>query len=123
VVLECLGLTVGHVTTHRTLTARKVDTPDGQWGCPANWHDTITNAGGDMPLSQHDLDQINQIVFDRMVEVWRAAEMENLDVARANKGAHDADISVARREEFRAIAQGACAKAIAAKHVATDPVR
>jgi hypothetical protein len=47
--LKCLGLSVGHVSTHRTLTARKIDTTDGQYGVPANWHSAIQNAGGYAP--------------------------------------------------------------------------
>jgi hypothetical protein len=48
VALECLGLAhAGYVTTHRALTARKID-PDGP-GCPDDWHSPINAALGGAP--------------------------------------------------------------------------
>jgi N-acetylmuramoyl-L-alanine amidase-like protein len=53
--LECLGLShAGYVTTHRALTARKIDTCGAN--CPDDWHSIITDAlGGGRGPSEDDM--------------------------------------------------------------------
>lgn len=61
VALECLGLShAGYVTTHRALTARKID-PCGP-GCPDDWHAVITALDARGPTEVPDMWSIERSV-------------------------------------------------------------
>jgi hypothetical protein len=57
----------------------------------------------DEPMTEADFERITQIVHDQILNVWRAQEMEALDVARAQQGAHAAGVGLMRSDEYKAI--------------------
>lgn len=80
----------------------------------AQYAKTFLGQGGgeeDLPLNAQDLDQIRLIVHQTVVDIWRAPEMENLDKARAQAGAHEAGVGLMRSEEYSEIVEAAAREA------------
>lgn len=69
-------------------------------------------SGGDDEMTQQDFDKIAQIVFDTVLSIWRAPEMEALDKGRAQAGAHESSVAIMRSDEFKATVEGACRTAL-----------
>lgn len=74
-------------------------------------------AGGPAPepedeVTEDDFARITAIVHEQILNVWRAQEMANLDTDRAQQGAHAAGVGLMRSEEYTAIVEGACRRAM-----------
>jgi hypothetical protein len=86
----------------------------GQICCVAR-HEAMAGGGPTRPeedeMTEADFARIQQIVFDTVLNLWREAEMANLDAARAETGSHRSVLDIVRSDEYANIVEQQAADA------------